>query len=124
MDHLISFGIGILLAVAFIYFKNYYGIKGKIRKFIRENRLLTETNDKVVSTEWLRQMFLTKNPELRGKVSTEIFLENAKCLLLYKSRCEELEDGGFYINTNSPLLTPPPAVKHVEPFPEGFDNIN
>lgn len=123
MDQLISFGIGVLLSAVFIYFKYHAGYKGKIRKFIRENRLLTETNDTLVSTEWLRQMFLSKYPELRGKVSTQIFLENSKSLLLYKSRCEELEDGGFYINKNSPLLTPPPATKTVEPFPEGFNEF-
>jgi hypothetical protein len=122
-NHIISFLIGLTLSAIYIYFKYHHGAKGKIRKFIRENRLLTETNDKVVPIEWLRQMFLTKYPDYRGKVSTETFLENAKSLLLYKSRCEELEDGGFYINKNSPLLTPPPATKQVEPFPEGFNEF-
>lgn len=99
-------------------FKNLL-FKFKIRKFVKRNKLYTNTKDLLVSLETLRQL-LKKDTDLENdSLAQSNTLERAFSSYLKYEKSEDNLERMFYVNPESPLMQQPEYI----PVPEGFCDL-
>lgn len=110
-----------LLLLSILVYLNI-GIKGKLRKYCRKNKL-NKMGEKVkVAPEVLRQDFLLDYPKYRN-YSTYDFINYMKYIITYIGDSDEFEDGYFLVSAKSKYSGRPKPTDKIPELPENFIDI-